>query len=367
MPNIPLLALVALLLMPVQEARAAAATSDGAGSSDGRSSRQAPSLKLPETLEGAPPGQAPPLIPAASPPAVAAAEDTVVPFPFGGRDRLYRLYVPKSVNPEKRLPLVVVLHGAFGSAAKISKKSGFSALAERHGFIAAFPQGTSLARTWNSGHCCGRSYKQKVDDVGFLAAVIEDIGAGYPVDPNRIYMVGESNGGMMAYRYAAERTSELAAIGVVAGTIGGELPKGQGPWKIPKPRAPIAVIAIHGADDRRIPYDGSGGKTVSATESVQFFVRENPCAAKPQEAHLLFADKVLYAWWAGCALSSNVVLVTLDGFGHAWPNPKTARGLGTQGGRPFDAATVIWEFLKRERRWRKIDMTPAQPPKARSP
>ena len=326
--------------------------------------KKAPPQDLPETSGAAQKGQAPPLLPqeggAAS--GLQPTEDLIVPFPFGGRDRLYRLHVPRGYDAKgKPVPLILVLHGAFGSAAKIAKKSGFSELSEKVGFLVAYPQGTSLARTWNSGHCCGRSYKQQVDDVGFLSAVMKEIQGKYAVDPNRIFMVGESNGGMMTYRYAAERTNDLAGIGVVAGTIGGQKPDGSGEWRVPTPQAPIALVAIHGTEDKKIPYGGEGGKTVSALDSVRFFIENNQCAAKPQEADRFFGGYVLREWWAGCSLSSNVVMLTLEGFGHDWPNEKTAKSLGQDGGRGFDSATLIWQYLRSKRRWRKIDMTPAQP------
>ena len=50
-------------------------------------------------------------------------------------------------------PLVVVLHGARGTAADMRANLGWDALADREGLVVAYPDG--LDRTWNAGRCCG--------------------------------------------------------------------------------------------------------------------------------------------------------------------------------------------------------------------
>ena len=58
--------------------------------------------------------------------------------------RSYRLHVPAGLDPDAAAPLVVVLHGAFSSAAKLEKQSGFDRLSEEHGFLVAYPNGMGL-------------------------------------------------------------------------------------------------------------------------------------------------------------------------------------------------------------------------------
>jgi len=59
-----------------------------------------------------------------------------------------------------------------------------------------------------------------VDDVGFIEAVIKDVGARLSIDRGRVYLVGMSNGSAMAGRFACERPDLIAGIGQVAGTVG---------------------------------------------------------------------------------------------------------------------------------------------------
>jgi len=68
--------------------------------------------------------------------------------------------------------------------------------------------------------------------VGFIAAAIDDVRVHLQIDPDRIYMVGFSNGGMLAYRFAAERGDILAAVAPLAASIGGRPSEDAPQWRI---------------------------------------------------------------------------------------------------------------------------------------
>jgi poly(3-hydroxybutyrate) depolymerase len=99
---------------------------------------------------------------------------------------------------------------------------------------------------WNAGECCGLPVTKKINDVGFLEAVIANVAARTPVNLRRVYMTGISNGGMMAYAFAAEASTHVAAIASVSGQveIPSSTPRGPcRPWSsirstIPLPSSP---------------------------------------------------------------------------------------------------------------------------------
>ena len=62
----------------------------------------------------------------------------------------------------------------------------------------------------------------KVDDVAFGRALLNDLEKVVKVDPKRIFATGISNGGMMAYRLASELSDRIAAIAPVGGPMGTE-------------------------------------------------------------------------------------------------------------------------------------------------
>ena len=76
-----------------------------------------------------------------------------------------------------KLPAVIVMHGGGGSAAQVRRQTGMDAVADKNGFVAVYPEGTTgLAGkfgTWNAGDCCGAAKKKDVDDVAFISAVID--------------------------------------------------------------------------------------------------------------------------------------------------------------------------------------------------
>lgn len=59
----------------------------------------------------------------------------------------------------------------------------------------------------------------QVDDIHFISMLIEHLAAEYKVDRSRIYLVGFSSGGMMAQRFAMEKTGKIAAIVPIAASI----------------------------------------------------------------------------------------------------------------------------------------------------
>ena len=142
-----------------------------------------------------------------------------------GVRRSYYVHVPAGHDGTTPLPVVVALHGAFGTAREFERESGFSLLADRERFLVVYPQGIGLGnlfRHWNSGHCCGKARKINLDDVGFVLAAVDDVAKRNPVDRARLYLVGFSNGGMLAYRIAAEHPEVVAAVAVASATIGGD-------------------------------------------------------------------------------------------------------------------------------------------------
>lgn len=274
--------------------------------------------------------------------------------------RSYLVHVPPAYDPKKAFPLVVVLHGAFDNASGVEKATGFSQLADRENFIVQYPNGISLfgfLQHWNAGHCCAKAASDNVDDVGFIAASIEDLCSRLNIDRHRIYMVGFSNGGMMAYRFAAERSDLLAAVAPLAASIGGSPSADQPEWRIPVPEHALSVISMHGMQDEDIPYEGGisprrGGdrRYYSVPESIGFWVKHNGCDATMDE-QTAYQGSVTVKSWKGCSDGNEVSLYLLKGWGHVWPGKVFLGSL--EAGHPlkeFEAAEIIWDFFKQHRR-----------------
>ena len=125
-------------------------------------------------------------------------------------------------------------------------------IADEEGFFIAAPDGTLDAtqkRFWNATDLCCDFEKTGVDDVRYLTGLVSEIRAAYAIDPKRIYIVGHSNGGAMAYRLACDASEQFAAIVSLAGPFFEDV-------KRCAPSSPVAVQHMHGTADEVVPYDG---------------------------------------------------------------------------------------------------------------
>ena len=280
-----------------------------------------------------------------------------------GFQRSYLVHVPPSYDRQNTLPLVVVVHGAFDTAKGMEKFSGFSDVADREGFVVMYPNGIGLfgfLQHWNAGHCCGKAASDGIDDIGFVAAAIEEICTRLHIDRNRVYMTGFSNGGMFTYRFAAERGDLLAAAAPLAGSIGGKASEDVPEWRSPEPVRALPVITFHGLSDQEVPYGGGispnrGGPRVylSVVESIQFWIRNNGCNSEAEKKDLL-NGRIHFWQWKDCRTSSPVLLYAIENWGHDWPGKYYTSTLEEKDPiRDFDAAEIIWNFFKIYRRQEK--------------
>ncbi len=169
-------------------------------------------------------------------------------------------------------PLIVALHSLYNDSHEPQSEWGFDKLAAEDGFAVVYPDG--LDASWNAGTCCGQAAAQHVDDIGWLRALISHLEQHYPIDRHRVILVGFSNGGMLAYRYACEHAPEIAGIAVVAASL-----QATGCT----PAGPVAVVAVHGDLDERVPYagvawsDGLGTAITSVEQSLAPFRTTDRC------------------------------------------------------------------------------------------
>ena len=253
----------------------------------------------------------------------------------GGRDRTYVVRVPSAVRgATTKVPLVIALHGGAGNARNAERMTGFTTKANAEGFIVVYPEGTSRRGpllAWNAKHCCGYPMQTRVDDVGFIRALIAHLVATLPIDPKRVYATGMSNGAMMSHRLGAELSDQIAAIAPVAGAVFGDEQR---------PSVAVSALMLNGLDDTSVPFGGGKGAGTFANtwdgtpakpsmEQAGFWASVNKCEPKPAfKAH---ARYVTYTHT--CPTGIAVELYAIPEHGHAWP----------RGG--IDATDVIWSFF----------------------
>lgn len=262
--------------------------------------------------------------PVATTPAAIPQGSSLQTIDVDGTTRQFRVYRPARLSGPT--PLVLVLHGWGFTAAQIERDYGWNDVADKHRFVVVYPQG--LERSWNAaGACCGPAAERQVDDVAFITTMIDRLSQALPVDDQRIYAAGMSNGGVFAYALAC-RTTHFAAISAVAATQVGACQR---------PR-PTSVLHVHGLADPLVRYNGSAAIVPGAQPVpvvVGRWLRINRCQP-PQQSR----DGRVAIGRAACAHDREVMLVVIAGEGHTWPGRAGSRA-------PWDTTGEVWTFFSR--------------------
>lgn len=269
----------------------------------------------------------------------------------GGFTRTYEVHLPPAYDGQTPLPLVLVLHGRLGDGRGMRRISHFDQAADRHGFLVVFPDG--YQKSWADGGSPGPAERTGVDDVAFISALLDRLEKDFRIDLSRIYVTGLSNGGYMSGRLACDLAGRFAAAAPVAALVTEQVAAAC------RPSRPIPILYILGTDDPLVPYTGGATRpfarrtVLSATETLAMWRKLDACEPAPVADNLPRAPgettHTVRSIWTPCRASSEVVLLTVHGGGHAWPGgeqylPESVIGHTT---RDFDASELIWQFFSR--------------------
>jgi len=230
-----------------------------------------------------------------------------------GVTRTCRIYRPEHLAAPTGL--VVMLHPATGSGEEFARLTGFDQQAQRLGWVAAYPDAWNPGPSggWDTYSCC----PNECDDVGFIADLIARIVGDQSLDPSRVFVAGFSWGGMMAHRVGCELSGHVAGIAAVAGNMAD--PSGSTEAVPCGPGRPVAVLIIHGSDDRNVPVEGGASPDypeqlpyAPLSDVVSRWRAENQCT---ETAPVRQEGNVTIRRWNGDA---PVELRLVIGGGHQW-------------------------------------------------
>ena len=154
----------------------------------------------------------------------------------GSQGYRYLLHLPKGSEKKvtkEKWPLLVFLHGRGerGNNLRLVKKHGPAKLAEvrEMKFIVVSPQCPTTDLWW----------KPKI-----VAGLVDSVIKKYPVDKDRVYLTGLSQGGFGTWATAAEYPKKFAAVAPICG--GGKVSWAHNYGKLP-------IWNFHGTRDRVVP------------------------------------------------------------------------------------------------------------------
>ena len=231
----------------------------------------------------------------------------------GMQPRTYYLNVPPKYSAETSTPLLLALHSRTSTAKTIFTDSQILSWAESMNFIVAGLNGAVYegVSSWNAGICCENATTYQENDMQFVTTVIDHVSSQFSVDKSRIWAMGHSNGGMMAYRLACDLSEKITAIAVVTGAL-------MDPTC--SPTKPVSILHIHGNLDPTILFHGGGKfENPSIFHSVQDMAYRNLCSGNPKESSN--ASEERYIWV--CTNGVETQLVNYQDQSHGWANGYT--------------------------------------------
>lgn len=263
-----------------------------------------------------------------------------------GLTRTYIQYIPNNV--QSPAPVVLNLHGYTNNADFQMGYSGMNAVADEHGFIVIYPQGTPDALGIN--HWNAWLAEDDVDDMGFLLAILDELEANYDADPTRMYSCGFSNGGIMSYTLACRQSERFAAVASVAGTMNPDI------YDTCVPSRSFPVMHVHGSLDLIVPVNGTAlgeltdfGALKSLDETLYFWVNFNAECTSESSSDLpntSFLDlcSVSKTVYAACNDDVQCWRYDVNGGGHSWPGAFPLVVVGNTN-QDIDASSEIWDFF----------------------
>ena len=231
----------------------------------------------------------------------------------GMQPRTYYLRIPAQYSAATSVPLLLALHSRTMSAKTILTDSQILSSAESLNFIVAGLNGAvhESASSWNAGKCCTNATTYEENDLLFASTVIDFVTSKYSIDKSRVWVMGHSNGGMMAYRLACDLSEKVTAIAVVTGALVDDSCT---------PTKPVSTLHIHGNLDPTVPFHGGGKfETPSIFHSVQEMANKNSCTGSPKESSDAIEER--YIWT--CASGVETQLVNYQENSHGWEDGYT--------------------------------------------
>ena len=290
--------------------------------------------------------------------------------------RYFRYFLPDAPPPIEGRPLLFILHGGGGDMRTFldnGTHAEWPEIADETGVLLIVPNGINAVtgdaegddQHWNDCRGDAPLIETGADDVGFISALIDWADANHPIDLNRVYATGSSNGGMMTYRLAFELGERIAAIAPFIAS----LPASS---ECRSPAHPIPVFICNGeGEDNYVPWNGGcvtqqwtceRGTVLSALATRDYWIDLNH-ADPAVEEHVNYpdldpldettAESDLYT---GGFEGSEVIFYTIVNGGHVTPSIEHRRsrlllallGLGRQN-HDIEGSREAWAFLSRHR------------------
>lgn len=290
---------------------------------------------------------------------------------FDGGEYNYLLHTPASYDADGPAPLVVVVHGCQTTAEQQMRSSLFNEVAQRERFVVLYVDVDQLGRLQpGPANQCWKfpyppAWTRDNSDAGAIAEMTRTAIAERNIDPERVYLLGMSAGGLMVSIDAAASPDLFAAVGIIASagyvdwpcfTTGVGIPVEQSAelaYREMGPRARIVPrIVMGGTADAAFPPNCVKKALEQGLRTSNLVLTGTQTAPISLEPASVRDGRVPggYAYTVSSFLDPDGCLIgerwIIDGLAHAWPGGSTDPQYNNDTKAP-DAAAVFWAFLER--------------------
>jgi polyhydroxybutyrate depolymerase len=252
-------------------------------------------------------------------------------------------HFPKPPASASNSSLVFVLHGSGGDGLGARKSAmSLEKISNEENVILVYPDG--YKRYWNECRKAATSLAnvENIDENAFFAEMIDYFKTRYKVNTRRVFVVGTSGGGHMAYKLAMTMPDKIKAITAIIANLPTESNMDCAPLG-----KPISVMIINGTKDPLNHYEGGEmstggvylGSVRSTDQTVAYWAKVNGYTGKPVESLLPDKDpsdgKTIEKYAYQKKSKPDVILLKVINGKHDYPND-------------IDVHLEAWNFFKKQ-------------------
>lgn len=247
---------------------------------------------------------------------------TVSTMQVGNMTRSYTVLTPAKKTLPASAPIIMVLSGINSTQEQEIGRDEFTSYATAGEAEVVYP--LAYRESWNAIGCCSWAAQAKVNDVGFIEALVKRIDPG---NTRPIYLVGYSNGGRLAYTLACEDPLLFDGTAVVKSD----------PMSWCNITVPQKILQVASTDDTDTPwYTGEKGHFRESPASLvenNILRYEDQCSTESASSH---QGNMTLTTWSDCLNGSSVSFAVYTAGVHSYPRPPVS----------FPAASqVIWAWI----------------------
>jgi poly(3-hydroxybutyrate) depolymerase/peptidoglycan/LPS O-acetylase OafA/YrhL len=247
---------------------------------------------------------------------------TVSTMQVGNMTRSYTVLTPAKKTLAASAPIIMVLSGINSTQEQEIGRDQFTSYATSGEAEVVYP--LAYRESWNAIGCCSWAAQAKVNDVGFIEALVKKIDPG---NTRPIYLMGYSNGGRLAYTLACEDPLLFDGTAVVKSD----------PMSWCNITVPQKILQVASTDDTDTPwYTGEKGHFRESPASLvenNTLRYEDQCSTESASSH---QGNMTLTTWSDCLNGSSVSFAVYTAGVHSYPRPPVS----------FPAASqVIWAWI----------------------